>query len=293
MFTLPFPNQPASNTAPASQPVRDNFTAISQAIQSFDGSQIQAATIGEAALANAINPRLRGSETISNFVASGAVWSLVSGLNGTMSAGVIYVNGYRTPVNSIGSRTFTASKDTYVDLDYLGNVAYVEVANGATAGMTLTTNSTRVAKVITNGSAITSVVLTGIDPLGNLIYPQSSESKQSVTRQDDTTNSTKKSSAILTGWGYIANNTGANNISEVVTFGGTFLDRPIVTAVFGGDHASATTYGSGGNNVAGRVVSKAHTVTTTGFTVQLHTGDGTNFGAGNSFYQWMAIGEVV
>lgn len=168
-FVLPYPNSPQNGDAGNADPVRLNTQALAQAIQSFDGSQIQAATILEAALASAINPRLRASEMFSNFVYTGCAWSSVSGLNGTMTGGTIYVNGYRTPVNSIGSKTFTASQDTYVAIDYLGNVTYWPVGNGA-ASPTLPTNSMWVAKVVTNGSAITSVVQSGWDSVGNPIY---------------------------------------------------------------------------------------------------------------------------
>lgn len=117
--------------------------------------------------------------------------------------------------------------------------------------------------------------------------------KTTVLRQDSTANTYQAGNSVrLTGWGFIPNNTGANNISESVTFGITFVQEPIVIAVCGGDSVAGTSYGDGGNNVEGRLHIKAHTITDAGFTVQVHTGAGTNFGAGNTFYQWMAIGEI-
>lgn len=116
--------------------------------------------------------------------------------------------------------------------------------------------------------------------------------KTSVLRQDNTTNSYKHNSVILTGWGLVAYNTGAANVTDTITFGITFADRPIVVGVFGGDHASATTYGSGGNLVEGLLNFKIHTITTTTAVAQVHKTSGGNFVAGNGFYQWMAVGEL-
>lgn len=110
------------------------------------------------------------SEISLNFAYTGLVWSISAGLNGTMTAGVAYVGGVRVAPSSIASRAFTASRDTYVDVNTAGVISYVEVANGATTGMTLTSNSIRIAKVVTSGAAITSVTTSGWDPIGNAIY---------------------------------------------------------------------------------------------------------------------------
>lgn len=174
-FSLPNPTVPTNGNPLDASPILANFLAIQAAIDSFDGSQLQAKSITEQALADAINPRLRGLETISNFVYTGCVWSATSGLAGTMSGGTVYVNGYRTIVNAVGSNTFPASADTYVDIDYLGNITYNSVSNGS-AAPSLTANSIRVAKVITGSSSISSVSIFGADSLGNIIYPVGSSS---------------------------------------------------------------------------------------------------------------------
>lgn len=110
-------------------------------------------------------------ETNIGFVASGLVWSTVSGLNGTMSSGVLYVpDGTRVAVSSVSSRAFTASKDTYVDIGPTGTLAYNEATNGATSP-TLASNYIRLAKVVTNGSAITGVTVSGVDSIGQIIKP--------------------------------------------------------------------------------------------------------------------------
>lgn len=174
-FSLPNPTVPTNGQPGNAIPILENELALAQAIASFDGSQIQAGSVTEAAFANAVNPRLRSSEMMANFVFSGCTWSLVSGFSGTMTGGTIYVNGYRVVVAGVGANTFAASSDTYVDIDYLGNVTYQAVANGANAP-TITANAIRVAKIITSGAAITSVVQSGSDSASNIIYPIGSAS---------------------------------------------------------------------------------------------------------------------
>lgn len=92
------------------------------------------------------------------FVASGLVWSALTGLNGTMTTGVYHSpTGARTTIGAITSRAFTASKDTYVSISPAGALTYTEVANGA-ARPSLTTDYRWLAKVVTSGVAITSVL---------------------------------------------------------------------------------------------------------------------------------------
>jgi hypothetical protein len=170
VLILPNPGVPANGQPLDATPLAANQNAITQAIQSFDGSQIQAGTIASAALPPSINPVTRGNEIIANFVYSGFIISTSASLVSSITGGVAYIAGARFNFVGVGSQTFTASKDTYVDVDVNGNVYLVVVANGATAGMPLTANTIRVAKVITSGTAVTSVVQLSFDPLGNFIY---------------------------------------------------------------------------------------------------------------------------
>jgi hypothetical protein len=194
-LVLPYPNTPTNGQPGDPVPINANFTAITQAIQDFDGSQIAAGSVADSALATNIDPITRGNETVADFVFTGCVWSSVSGLSGTCTGGTYYVNGNRIVFPGVVSHTFTASKDTYVDLDYLGNVTYSAVSNNA-ASPSITANSIRVAIVITGASSITfvntgqidstlsgfapvisSVSLTTTDSLGNLIYPTDPQQK--------------------------------------------------------------------------------------------------------------------
>lgn len=147
------------HTKAESAKINQNFTDLSTGDADVDGNSLS----------------LFRAEAFQNFAQSGLVWSQVSGLNGAMTTGVAYVKNnigkmQRVIAPAILTKTFTASKDTYIDLKYDGTITYVEVANGATTGMTLTADSLRIAKVVTSGSAITSVQQVGYDILNNMIY---------------------------------------------------------------------------------------------------------------------------
>lgn len=116
-------------------------------------------------------------DLVSDTVVSGGVWSVVSGLNGAMTLCTAYQAGLKSTAAAIATRAFTINKDTYVDILRGGtlfaptfSVVYTEVANGA-ASPALAANSIRLAKVITNGSAITSILQRYMDSLGNLYRP--------------------------------------------------------------------------------------------------------------------------
>lgn len=100
----------------------------------------------------------RFDETISDHVASGLIWTDDIGLTADMSAGVAYINGIRLDVSAVSGRTFTASKDTYVDLGDNGTLDYNEVANGASAPA-IAANHLRLAKVVTDGTDTTGITL--------------------------------------------------------------------------------------------------------------------------------------
>lgn len=141
------------------------------------------------------------SEIGFDFVAKGCVWAgdsygstrAASMTPGTDSANVLYINGRRIVLSNITSRTFTASRDTYVDVvdngDGTGTVVYTEVTNNA-ASPALASNSLRIAIIVTGASSIvdvgsinqgqedkilpvlSSVAYTTTDALGNLICPR-------------------------------------------------------------------------------------------------------------------------
>lgn len=108
-----------------------------------------------------------------DFIQTGLNPSSASGLVVTIPAGTYYINGKRYTYAG-GTKTLTASKDCYLDIDTSGTVTAVEVANGATVGMTLTANSIRFSKIVTGGASVSSynngdALTSCFDPLGNRI----------------------------------------------------------------------------------------------------------------------------
>jgi hypothetical protein len=114
-------------------------------------------------------------DTFSDFIipATGVI-AQSAGLIGTFSNIQFWLTGVKYAGTSIANKTYTASKDTYVDVtgnsDTTLTIQYNEVANGA-AAPALSAGYIRVAKVVTSGAAITSVTQTGFDSLGNRVYP--------------------------------------------------------------------------------------------------------------------------
>jgi hypothetical protein len=143
-----------------------------------DSIQVNGSIIATGDLTEAgVTARTFRTETMADVLVSGGIWSLAAGLNGQMTALTAYITGYRSTVLAIASRAFTASKDTYVDIlrTTVGatttfTLVYTEVANGA-AAPALAANSMRLAKVITSGAAITSVLQVGLDSLNNRYRP--------------------------------------------------------------------------------------------------------------------------
>lgn len=109
------------------------------------------------------SPRTRMTEIEFDFVASGLVWSgdaYASTRLASMTSGVVYINGRRITISAVVSRTFTASKDTYIDIldngDGTGTLVYTEVTNNA-ASPSLAANSIRIGIIVTGASNIAAV----------------------------------------------------------------------------------------------------------------------------------------
>lgn len=153
------------------------------------------------------SPVTRWSENFYDFVASGGVWSGDSygvNRNASMTAMIIYINGRRISIGAVSARTFTASKDTYIDvldnLDGTGTLVYTEVSNNA-ASPALASNSVRVGIIVTGATTIasagsvnqgeetkvlpiaSSIAYAVTDSLGNLICPRDPNRKLLGQRQ--------------------------------------------------------------------------------------------------------------
>ena len=104
----------------------------------------------------ATSPATRFYENFAEYVESGLQPAVSANLTSDISAGTAYVRGARISKASATPKTYTASRDTYVDVDSSGNFQYTVVNNGA-AVPSVAANSIRLAKIVTDGTAITTV----------------------------------------------------------------------------------------------------------------------------------------
>jgi hypothetical protein len=167
----------------------------------------------------------RNPEILFDHVASGGVWSgdsYGSTRAASMTAMVCYINGRRLELAAVTARTFTASKDTYIDIldnqDGTATIVYTEVANNA-ASPALASNSLRVGIIVTAAGSIaaatsvnqgqetmlvpiaSSIPYAVTDSLGNMICPRDPLRQIIGFRQiiNDFTSTTTGSFADVTG----------------------------------------------------------------------------------------------
>lgn len=107
---------------------------------------------------------------IENFIVSGGVSPTSASLASTRTALVAYITGVKVSISAT-AKTYTASKETYVDLGADGVYDYTEITVGGTAPA-LAANHIRVEIVTTSGTAVTAVQSTGLDRLGNDVGPK-------------------------------------------------------------------------------------------------------------------------
>lgn len=144
--------------------------------------------------------QVRAVEGIFDYIlAPTGIWSGLgygSTLTAAMTAATVYQGGIRGTVAAVATRTFTASKDTYVDILRAGTattptftLVYTEVANNAVSPA-LAANSVRMAIIVTGATFIINVgsinqgeenkilpiaasaAYSVVDSLGNLICPR-------------------------------------------------------------------------------------------------------------------------
>src|SRR3990167_4394563 len=143
-------------------------TFLNWANGGVEGSGIQSATVnvladslGELDMADEINPRVRDNELLglttanNGYVYSGCTPATSVNLTSDVSACTAYVAGYRI-TRTATSQTYTASRDTYLDISQAGTYTQAAVANGA-AEPAVTANSIRLALVVTDVDNVTSV----------------------------------------------------------------------------------------------------------------------------------------
>ena len=169
------------------------------------------------------------SEAVSNFVASGCIWSgdsYGSNRNASMTSGVVYINGSRVVVTAVSARNFTASKDTYVYVGLDGTISYSEVSNNATSPS------------FPADSILLAIIVTGASTIANSL----SINQGRIT----TTSNAYLPSALVTGWNGQVQNTIID--ANGMRIRPTSANEKLVAAV---SRAQATNTGApGGTSVA-------------------------------------------
>lgn len=101
--------------------------------------------------------KLTAADVFGDEIVSGMTFSVASLTSNPFTGGVAYVTGIRLVVAN-ATKTFTANRDTYVDLNNTGVLIYKVVNNGAAVPI-ITANSLRLEKVVTNSTNVTSVTM--------------------------------------------------------------------------------------------------------------------------------------
>ena len=151
---------------------------------------IKADSLGELDMGDNINPRIRdneilgiGEDTLNSSQAiriTGLQPATDSDLTSDISAGTAYVNGFRVN-KSATTKTYTANRDTYVDLNQTGTFTYSEVTVDG-AAPAVAANSIRLAKVRTDGSTITTVTDESNQQVPGLVIPVNFRTGLQVSR---------------------------------------------------------------------------------------------------------------
>lgn len=93
------------------------------------------------------------------------------------------------------------------------------------------------------------------------------------------------------GWGYVLVDTANSSATKAVSFGYTFQSAPVVLASFVGYDTGTPDSIDDFDTGLTKMVSSPYAITTTGFTMAVYSGDGSNFpGAWNLGYSWVAVG---
>lgn len=248
-----------------------------------DGTFKADSITSELPFVDAVDPVLRMNELMFDHIAGGgavlAGLGYGSTLTASLSSGVCYINGYRQLIAAVATRTYTASKDTYVDALYnasgTATIVYTEVANNA-ASPALAANSVRLGIVVSgaNIAAATSInqgqkarvlpisggfAYTVTDSLGNLICPRDPNRK--ILGYAQTLANTSSSGAAET---QIA---GLRSVVKIPTgrrAKATIYVAGTVPGAAFGQHATAIWQGTVGSGV--QVARKVYTPISTGST---------------------------
>ena len=182
-FTLPNPTSPNTQDPLTSLPIKQNFSAISAALNALDGSGLASKSVQESSLADAINPRLMQTNAGISYVVTGFAIAPSTTTAITVTSGTAYVSGYYV-ISIGGSVTVPTNQDSYIDITTVGQLTVSSVPNNA-ASPVLQPSTLRLAKVICGATGSVQTLQSasntapvapntqnwfGFDSLGNAVY---------------------------------------------------------------------------------------------------------------------------
>ncbi len=212
---------------PAGSPVEPNSTAIQTAVGAGNPYEILALVdvpandtiitsdqITDRRLRVPTLERIRQYiDTETDFVQEGCNITVVSGLNVSLSAGVVWIDGVPVDVSLISSIAMTASRDNYVDIDKKGTVYVTPVTNN-TASPALASNRIRIGIVVTGAGSVSVInqgeplatlpvvsneILNISDSVGNMICPQKGQRVLAYRRRTTLFTTASSSDVLITG----------------------------------------------------------------------------------------------
>lgn len=135
-----------------------NFSkSLTGGINSISSANIVDGTLASGDFSTAVSPITRTAEGAAcEYVYTGLVPATAASLTSNISAGTAYPKGYRCEKTSATSKTYTASRWTYVDIDQNCDFQYSAVTIGA-ATPSVASNAIRIARVSTDATTINTV----------------------------------------------------------------------------------------------------------------------------------------
>lgn len=142
--------------------VQANHVELRDSVNNIENEQIVDLTIKQAKIEESGQTQVLFADAGGqNFVVDALNWISVTtsgDLNYTVPEFIAYVGAVRIKkTGGLPVRLYTASRDTYVDMDNAGVMRYSEVSNGALAPAQVA-GEIRLLKVVTDGSTVTDVV---------------------------------------------------------------------------------------------------------------------------------------
>ncbi|MBU2249616.1 MAG: hypothetical protein KKD77_22910 [Gammaproteobacteria bacterium] len=135
--------------------LEDFRTTVVDALNSYDGGNIQSNTITPDQMDANASTVSRWNEAFNDWVYTGLLPATSASLTTSATVGIAYIDGNRVQKDAT-AHSYTASKWTFVDMNYLGEYTYIEQAIG-TSDPAIPANSIRLARVSTDPTTVLAI----------------------------------------------------------------------------------------------------------------------------------------